>query len=443
MDAGIRNHTNPPKQGVIMKNSIENSPVISFIIPFYNRYDLVNRAIENILTADCEDIEIIVVDDASKEDGCINIVDALKRCCKMIRYFKQDKNTGPGPARNRGLTEAIGEWVFFMDSDDIIYPNVLPKLINYLKSKNETDMIVFNHFDTIGKNSEVEHKHFNIVSVKYGFPSGFWTGRGASIWNFVFKRNFLEKNAIKFLDLPYHEDNCFTMTAYFYSQKINVFNSPFYVYSDNNYSNQLTTIRTIKNSMRSQLTSHEEIRKFLNVPVNSIMGGGGDKMQSIREYLSFFILRLFFDDSYLQSSDKLFKFERNILINFYNTIVKYSMNFEKKIYIMPCFQLAIPAAKFIIQIGGLLGGFLDNNPDSFNAIDTKKMASILLPLKDRTVALDVFRPIDLIKFDDKLILLFGEHADEIAAQLSTIKLINEKDFIKIDFIKLGETTNVF
>jgi glycosyltransferase involved in cell wall biosynthesis len=258
-----------------MKNTIENIPVISFIIPFYNRYDLVTRAIENILTADCEDIEIIVVDDASKEDGCINIADISTKYCKMIRCFRQDKNTGPGPARNRGLKEAIGEWVFFMDSDDIIYPDVLPKLINYLKSENETDMVVFNHFDIIRKNTKIEHKHFNIISVKDGFPSGFWTGRGASIWNFVFKRNFLEKNAIKFLDLPYHEDNCFTMTAYFYSRKINVFDSPFYIYSDNNYSNQLTTIRTIKNSMCSQLRSHEEIRKFLTMPISSIGGGGG------------------------------------------------------------------------------------------------------------------------------------------------------------------------
>jgi hypothetical protein len=154
-------------------------------------------------------------------------------------------------------------------------------------------------------------------------------------------------------------------------------------------------------------------------------------------------LRLLFDDRYLLNTDKLFEFEKNILINFYNTIRRYSVNFEKKIYIMPCFQLAIPATKFIIQNGGLFGGFLDNNPDSFNAIDTKNMASILLPLKDKTVALNVFHPSDLIKFDDKLILLFGEYADEIAVQLVAMKLINEKDFIKIDFIKLGETTNVF
>jgi hypothetical protein len=85
------------------------------------------------------------------------------------------------------------------------------------------------------------------------------------------------------------------------------------------------------------------------------LGGGGGKMQSIREYLSFFILRLLFDDRYLLNTDKLFEFEKNILINFYNAIRKYSVNFEKKIYIMPCFQLAIPAAKFIIQNGGLVG----------------------------------------------------------------------------------------
>ncbi|MBE7414090.1 MAG: GNAT family N-acetyltransferase [Deltaproteobacteria bacterium] len=87
---------------------------VSIIIPTYNRARLVCLAIDSILAQDYTDYEIIVVDDGST-DGTSK---ALERYSGSIRYIRQE-NRGFGAARNRGLDEANGEYLAFLDSDDL------------------------------------------------------------------------------------------------------------------------------------------------------------------------------------------------------------------------------------------------------------------------------------------------------------------------------------
>jgi glycosyltransferase involved in cell wall biosynthesis len=87
---------------------------VSVIIPTYNRANLITEAINSVLMQSCKDIEIIVIDDGSTD----NTSKVLKTFWDRIRYIKQ-KNTGAGAARNRGLKEANGRYIAFLDSDDI------------------------------------------------------------------------------------------------------------------------------------------------------------------------------------------------------------------------------------------------------------------------------------------------------------------------------------
>jgi len=95
---------------------------VSVIIPTYNRAHYLGEAIESILNQDIRDcqIEIIVVDDGSTD----NTKEALRKFGDRVRYIYQD-NCGAGPARNRGINEATGEWVAFLDSDDRWLPGKL------------------------------------------------------------------------------------------------------------------------------------------------------------------------------------------------------------------------------------------------------------------------------------------------------------------------------
>jgi glycosyltransferase involved in cell wall biosynthesis len=90
------------------------NPKISVVIPTYNRAAKVQKGIESALTQTFSDLEVIVVDDGSADDTG-NVI--AKTFGDRIRYYYQ-ANQGASAARNKGITEARGEWIAFLDSDD-------------------------------------------------------------------------------------------------------------------------------------------------------------------------------------------------------------------------------------------------------------------------------------------------------------------------------------
>ena len=93
----------------------------SVVIPTYNRADLVGRAITSVLRQGWPDVEIVVVDDASS-DGTEQVV---RSSYPQVRYLRQGDNQGGSAARQRGIKEATGTWVFLLDDDDEMCENAL------------------------------------------------------------------------------------------------------------------------------------------------------------------------------------------------------------------------------------------------------------------------------------------------------------------------------
>jgi glycosyltransferase involved in cell wall biosynthesis len=90
----------------------------SVVIPVYNRSEIVGEAIASVLNQSVADFEVIVVDDGST-DGTAEMI--RKRYGSEVRLLQQE-NKGPGAARNRGIEAARGEYVTFLDSDDVWFP---------------------------------------------------------------------------------------------------------------------------------------------------------------------------------------------------------------------------------------------------------------------------------------------------------------------------------
>lgn len=98
---------------------------ISVIIPTHDRSSLVVRAVDSALAADTgEPLDVIVVDDAST-DGTVGMLDARYRDEARVRVVRLDRNEGPSGARNAGLAAARGDYVLFLDSDDVLLPDAL------------------------------------------------------------------------------------------------------------------------------------------------------------------------------------------------------------------------------------------------------------------------------------------------------------------------------
>ena len=104
-------------------------PTISVIIPTYNRAVYVTKAIDSILAQTYTDYEIIVVDDGSTD----NTKEALKSYEDKINYIYQE-NKGVSSARNTGMRAASGQWIAFLDSDDIWLPDKLSSQIQSIKN---------------------------------------------------------------------------------------------------------------------------------------------------------------------------------------------------------------------------------------------------------------------------------------------------------------------
>jgi glycosyltransferase involved in cell wall biosynthesis len=115
--------------------------LVSVVIPTYNRENLIKRSIQSVINGDYKNIEVIVVDDYST-DNTYQIVSALQKKDSRIRYIKLDKRSGAQAARNRGIIEATGEFIAFLDSDDAWESNKLATQMEILKSANYNPYIV-------------------------------------------------------------------------------------------------------------------------------------------------------------------------------------------------------------------------------------------------------------------------------------------------------------
>jgi glycosyltransferase involved in cell wall biosynthesis len=115
----------------------KNTVKISVIIPVFNRENTIERALDSVLSQTYFPMEIIVIDDAS-DDGTAKI---LQRYIHEIKIFRQNINMGVSVARNRGIAEAKGEWIAFLDSDDEWFSHKLETQIKYLKNHPEIHIL--------------------------------------------------------------------------------------------------------------------------------------------------------------------------------------------------------------------------------------------------------------------------------------------------------------
>jgi teichuronic acid biosynthesis glycosyltransferase TuaG len=106
--------------------------LVSVIMPIYNAEKYLSDTLNSIFSQDYKDIEIVLVDDCSK-DNSANIIMEYQKEHPQIVYYLQEKNMGAGAARNKALELAKGQYVAFLDSDDIWLPDKINRQIELMK----------------------------------------------------------------------------------------------------------------------------------------------------------------------------------------------------------------------------------------------------------------------------------------------------------------------
>lgn len=211
-------------QGVFM-----NQELISVIIPAYNEEEKLSRCVDSILNQTYTNLEIILVDDGSKDKTPI-ICDEYQAKDERIRVIHQE-NKGLSDARNAGLEIATGEYIVFIDSDDITLKEMIEKLYHLLKEYDaDISVCQFQNFtDEIPEITQPEEK----ITIYEGDKryQAIWDSWALTCvqWNKLFKRKIFAD--LRFPSGKYHEDEYVIHKEIHNARKIVYTNQIYYLYS--------------------------------------------------------------------------------------------------------------------------------------------------------------------------------------------------------------------
>lgn len=121
--------------------------MVSIIVPAYNAEKYIERCVKSVLSQSCPLFELIIVNDGSTDQTaniCKNLCESYNNC-----FILEQNNSGVSAARNRGISQAKGEWIVFLDSDDYLEQDYVETVEKYSTGDN-VDFLLFN-FTTIGR----------------------------------------------------------------------------------------------------------------------------------------------------------------------------------------------------------------------------------------------------------------------------------------------------
>ncbi len=197
---------------------------VSIVVPIYNTGKYLPRCIESLLNQTLKEIEIILINDGSKED-----IDSIIKKYKdeRIKYIKKE-NEGIGKTRNLGISLAKGEYIMFVDSDDFVEEYYSEKLYNEI-TKTNSDVVISNYFEVInGNKKEKNYPYFNSSNLKDN-PE-ILNKINLSTWNKIYKASLIKNNDIKFDEKLKFEDVPFIVKSLECAQKISKINDFIYDY---------------------------------------------------------------------------------------------------------------------------------------------------------------------------------------------------------------------
>ncbi len=209
-------------------------PKVSIILPIYKAAQYLPKCLESLLNQTLNDIEIICVNDESP-DNSLDILHQYAAQDKRIKIINQ-KNTGPGVARNNGIKVAGGKYVAFVDPDDWVELDMYENMYN--TAEKEGADIVECGLITHEENSDKLIKRTNLFTIDgqvitnidiSRYPQFVFGGVSAG-WNKLCRRSLLNENNICFSAGRCAEDMMFTIGGRVYANKVIYLNKPLYHY---------------------------------------------------------------------------------------------------------------------------------------------------------------------------------------------------------------------
>lgn len=332
---------------------------VSIILPIYNSEKYIKETIESLINQTLKEIEIICINDGSK-DSSLNIIKNYVKKDLRIKLIDK-KNEGVWKARIDGIKKATGKYITFVDSDDTVEKDFVEKLLENIE-KNNSDISIcgFKRIDEKTKkviSKEMKYPDDRIIDMKKS-PEEVIT-INTSLWNKLYKTSILKQ--IENIDNPPRilEDMMFLALAYLNVEKISFVNEYLYNYMIREDSSMNTLnmeeIVTIQEAMiqvkKKYISSKSENYRmeilasmaFLHFGISLMLKASNNKKEFKKEYIKNI---KFLDDNFPEwRTTKYIK----LLYSFKHRGINLKLAILKKVYVLHMFRLFVSFYKFITR----------------------------------------------------------------------------------------------
>lgn len=236
--------------------------LVSIIIPVYNVEGYILPCLDSVVNQTYKNLEIIIVDDKGTDSSMMlinNFINSYNGEIK-IKIITHECNKGLSAARNTGTSEAIGDYIFYLDSDDMLMPECINLLIQKAISSNAE--MVTGDYKMVGGddffNGHIKISEDCVISGTYNIIEALTTGvYNITAWNKLIKRDFLIKNNLYFIENLLHEDDPWSIEMAFKLNKIAIIKdiTYLYVFRNGSISNDIKNIERRVESTR-KITMH-------------------------------------------------------------------------------------------------------------------------------------------------------------------------------------------
>lgn len=277
--------------------------VFSIIVPVYNASNFIRRCVDSIIKQDFSEYEVLLIDDCSTDDSAI-LCRQYESSDKRIHFSQNEINRGASATRNRGIKEARGEYLLFIDSDDFwLEDSVLSYLYNIVKEYRRSDFILFNrsNVDEIGVLHNWKHLPEGKVGMGKSEPVYEMTKKGifpVSTGMKLYRKDFILENNLYFKEGVVWEDILYYYKILLCANEAFVCDKYFYAACYNSSS------VSRNNSELKVCNLFEMIKECLSINISN----SNDKY-ALYSILAYYYVILLSQLKYISESNKIIKTE--------------------------------------------------------------------------------------------------------------------------------------
>lgn len=246
---------------------------VSIIVPIYNVEKYLKQCLDSIVNQTYKNLEIIIVNDGTKDNSMKIVEEYLQD--NRIKIINKE-NGGLASARNSGLEKVTGEYISFIDSDDWIELNMYEELVSQI---SDEDILIYRYFSYDDKKKKiVGKKKIDFYSQNKLEDKYLYVELPCCCWNKLYKKEYLEKNNFKFLEILY-EDVFWNIETIFSTEKIKFIDKRYYYYRVNRDDSIMKLTKEIKGKNieefkkkqeNSYKVIYENIEKFTTTRKNNL-----------------------------------------------------------------------------------------------------------------------------------------------------------------------------